>query len=68
MTALKYFKKFQEKEFENATGYNEKQLEECEKGILFIWSNNKNEKNLSAVRRKFSNNKYFEVSKLKIES
>ena len=68
MISMKYFKKFREKEFENATGFNEKSLENCEKDILFVWSNNKNEKNLSAVRRKFSNSKYFEVSKLKIES
>ena len=68
MIAMKYFNSYREKEFENATGYNEKKLENCSKDILFLWSNNKNEKNLSAVRRKFSHGKFFEVAKFKIQS
>ena len=68
MIAMNYFNNYREKEFENATGYNEKKLENCSKDILYLWSNNKNEKNLSAVRRKFAHNTFFEVAKLKIQS
>ena len=67
LLALKYFNIFQETEFENATGFSEKYLEKCTNDIQFLWTNNKNEKNLSAVRRKFSHCKYLEVSKLKNE-
>ena len=67
LLALKHFNIFQETEFENATGFSEKYLEKCTNDIQFLWTNNKNEKNLSAVRRKFSHCKYLEVSKLKNE-
>ena len=68
MISLKYFKKFNEQELENATGYKEKNLENCAKDMKFLWINNKNEKNLSAIRRKFSQTKFFEVSKIKYDN
>ena len=67
LLAMKYFKNFQEKEFEKATGFTENFLENCINDIKLLWNNNKNEKNLSAVRRKFSNSKYLEVAKIKID-
>ena len=66
MISLKLFKKFNEKEFENITGYKQKNLENCEKEIKSI-SKEKN-KNLSAVRRKFLSGKYYEVSKIEVEN
>ena len=68
LLALKNFNDFKEKEFENATSFSEKHLKNCSNDIKFLWTNNKNEKNLSAVRRKFAHNKFLEVSKLKYES
>ena len=67
LLSMKNFKIFQEKEFENATGFTEKYLENCVNDMNFLWINNKNEKNLSAVRRKFSHSKFLEVSKIKSE-
>ena len=67
LLSMKNFKIFQEKEFENATGFTEKYLENCVNDMNFLWINNKNEKNLSAVRRKFSHTKFLEVSKIKSE-
>ena len=66
MISLKHFKNFNEQEFENATGYKKENLENCEKEIKILC--NKNDKNLSAVRRKFSSSKFLEVSKIKIEN
>ena len=67
MISMKKFKVYEEKEFEKVIGYREKDLENCIKDIKYIWKNNKKEKNLSAVNRKFSHSKYFEVSKFKCE-
>ena len=67
LLSMKYFKIFHEKEFEKVTGFTENFLENCVNDIKSLWTNNKNEKNLSAVRRKFANSKYLEVSKLKYE-
>ena len=67
LLAMKYFKNFNETEFEKVTGFSEKFLENSVNDIKSLWINNKNEKNLSAVRRKFSNSKYLEVSKIKNE-
>ena len=49
MLSMKKFKVYDAKEFEKVTGYREKDLENCIKDIKYIWKNNKNEKNLSAV-------------------
>ena len=68
MLAMKKFNSFEEKEFENKTGYNKKDLENCAKDIKLLWGTYKNERNLTAVKRKFSHNKFFEVSKIKYES
>ena len=68
MLAMKKFKVYEDKEFEKVTGYKEKDLENCIKDIKYIWKNNKKEKNLSAVIRKFSHRKFYEVSKIKCES
>ena len=67
MISMKKFKVYEAKEFEKVTGYKEKDLENCIKEIKYIWINNKNEKNLSAVKRKFSHSKFFEASKIKLE-
>jgi len=67
MLSMKKFKVYEAKEFEKVTGYREKDLENCIKDIKFTWKNNKNEKNLSAVKRKFSHSKFFEASKIKFE-
>ena len=67
MISMKKFKVYEAKEFEKVTGYREKDLENCVKDIKYILKNNKNEKNLSAVKRKFSHSKFFEVSKIKCE-
>ena len=67
LLAMKHFKIFNEKEFQNTTGFSELNLEKCVKEIKFLWINNKNEKKLTAVRRKFSHIKYYEVSKIKPE-
>ena len=67
MISMKKFKVYEAKEFEKVTGYREKDLENCVKDIKYILKNNKNEKNLSAVKRKFSYSKFFEVSKIKCE-
>ena len=65
--SMKKFKVYESKEFEKVTGYREKDLENCIKDIKCIWKNNKNEKNLSAVKRKFSHSNFFEASKIKLE-
>ena len=67
MISMKKFKVYEEKEFEKVTGYKEKDLENCIKEIKYNWINNKNEKNLSAVKRKFSHSKFCEASKIKFE-
>lgn len=67
LLSMKHFKIFQEKEFENATGFTEKNLENCINDMNFLWINDKKEQKLSAVRRKFSHNKFLEVSKIKKE-
>ena len=68
MLSMKKFLVYEAKEFEKVTGYREKDLDNCIKDIKYIWKNNKSEKNLTAVKRKFIHSKYFEVSKIKSES
>ena len=67
MLSMKKFKSYEAKEFEKVTGYREKDLENCIKDIKYMLKNNKNEKNLSAVNRKFSHSKFYEASKIKFE-
>ena len=67
LLAMKNFKIFNEKEFEKITGFSCENLENCVKDIKHLWINNKNEKKLTAVRRKFSHIKYCEVTKIKPE-
>ena len=67
MLSMKKFKIYEVKEFEKVTGYREKDLENCIKDIKCMLKNNKNEKNLSAVKRKFSHSKFYEVSKITFE-
>ncbi len=67
LLSMKYFNIFKKEEFENATGFSEKFLENCINDIKFLWTNKKNEKKLNAVKRKFSHSKFFEVSKLEYE-